>query len=155
MEMVNATNLSITNGIVSLVGIALFAFGVYLWRKFSVVSAWLTTDGKIIRSVLIPADPQSDAADEVDIEYEYTVQGTRHTSPEVFPTEVGFPEEMLKKYPVGARVTVYYNPKNPSDAVLERGTNFNAYFFMGFGILWTSLSVAYGFGFNPFRVFFQ
>ena len=29
-------------------------------------------------------------------------------------------QERLAKYPIGAQVTVYYNPANPTDAALER-----------------------------------
>jgi hypothetical protein len=35
----------------------------------------------------------------------------------------GFMKKTLDKYPVGARVQVYYNPKNPADCALERRAN--------------------------------
>ncbi len=33
-------------------------------------------------------------------------------------------EKFLSRYPVGSMVTVHYNPKNPSDAILETGFDF-------------------------------
>jgi hypothetical protein len=52
-----------------------------------------------------------------------------------------YPRSYASKYPVGKDVTVYYNPKDPSEAVLEPGfvDTFKAfdvfsYIFFGVGI---------------------
>jgi hypothetical protein len=55
-----------------------------------------------------------------DVEYEFSlgdrvIRGTRIGIGEVTDTE-----EALNRYPVGATVPVYYDPKNPQEAVLER-----------------------------------
>jgi hypothetical protein len=55
-----------------------------------------------------------------DVEYEFSlgdrvIRGTRIGIGEVTDTE-----EALNRYPVGATVPVYYDPKNPQQAVLER-----------------------------------
>ena len=55
-----------------------------------------------------------------DIEYEFrlgdrVVRGTRIGIGEIADTEA-----VLNHYPVGATVPVYYNPKDPADALLER-----------------------------------
>jgi hypothetical protein len=59
-----------------------------------------------------------------DIEYEFrrgdrVVRGTRIAVGEIADTEA-----VLNHYPVGATVPVYYNPKNPADALLERDPPF-------------------------------
>jgi len=59
-----------------------------------------------------------------DIEYEFrlgdrVVRGTRIGIGEIADTEA-----VLNHYPVGATVPVYYNPKDPADALLERDPPF-------------------------------
>ncbi len=65
----------------------------------------------------------------VDVEYEYTVRGVKYSSRKLgpafmikFASKAGA-QEYLKKhgYQPGAEVKVYYNPKDPSDAVLQPG----------------------------------
>jgi hypothetical protein len=58
------------------------------------------------------------------IRYEYNFEGDRHEN-SMFKSMViasssrSPSERVVRRYPVGANVTVYVNPKNPSDGVLE------------------------------------
>ena len=60
--------------------------------------------------------------------YEYEVDGTKYISNRVRvqdasgPTMGGslYAKPLLKRYPEGATVTVYYNPQNPRESALER-----------------------------------
>jgi hypothetical protein len=55
--------------------------------------------------------------------YAYQVEGQSYQSQRIyFGGEVGGSAMtgVIKKYPVGAQVPVYYNPQNPAEAVLER-----------------------------------
>ena len=60
--------------------------------------------------------------------YEYEVNGTKYISNRVRvqdasgPTMGGalYANPLLKRYPKGATVTVYYNPQNPRESALER-----------------------------------
>ena len=60
--------------------------------------------------------------------YEYEVDGTKYISNRVRvqdasgPTMGGplYANPLLKRYPKGAAVTVYYNPENPRESALER-----------------------------------
>jgi hypothetical protein len=55
--------------------------------------------------------------------YTYQVEGRQYQSQRIyFGGAIGGSAMMgvVKKYPVGAEVPVYYNPQNPADAVLER-----------------------------------
>lgn len=59
-----------------------------------------------------------------NIVYQYEVAGQTHSSSRV---AIGADRgnsgvaETIARYPAGRRVSVYYNPDNPADAVLERG----------------------------------
>ena len=56
------------------------------------------------------------------VQYSYQVGGRSYQGsriapgPEVGGTGAG---KIIERYPVNSQVTVYYNPQNPSDAVLE------------------------------------
>lgn len=60
--------------------------------------------------------------------YEYEVGGVRYTSFTVKADErqgpsrggIVYSRNLVSRYPVGAAVTVYYNPRHPPDATLER-----------------------------------
>jgi hypothetical protein len=60
------------------------------------------------------------------VSYDYTALGQRYTGNKI---SFGFTkahnthrsaEAELTRYPVGSQVTVFYNPANPAEAVLER-----------------------------------
>jgi hypothetical protein len=58
------------------------------------------------------------------VEYRYRVQGAEYLSRRVqfgdkWLDDEDFVRELAAKYPAGAEVTVHYNPKNPSSAVLD------------------------------------
>ena len=91
-------------------------------------AAWPSAQGRITRSTMGSALRQFEGEEgrvinAPEIAYEFTTHGRKWTG-----TRIGIGEDSggansevtLKRYPVGAAVTVYYNPKDPSDCVLER-----------------------------------
>lgn len=61
-----------------------------------------------------------------NIEYEYLREGRRILSNQLQTLEVSLPwptsaQQMIEKYPVGSEITVYVDPKDPSNAVIEPG----------------------------------
>lgn len=61
-----------------------------------------------------------------DITYQYTVNGQQYINNRFAqrPTLINresIIQRVLEKYPVGQKVTVYYNPANPQDAYLQKG----------------------------------
>jgi hypothetical protein len=60
-----------------------------------------------------------------DIRYRYEVAGQSYQSRFEFPSGTHplpeFSRSYVEKYPVGASVTVYYNPQQPADSTLEPG----------------------------------
>jgi len=52
-------------------------------------------------------------------------------------------KEVLKKYPAGKKVEVYYNPQNPEISMLEPGLNWSVFLMCGFGLV--TLSITYPF----------
>ncbi len=59
-------------------------------------------------------------------------------------------KEIVKKYPVGKEVEVYYNPQNPKRSLLEPGLNWSVFLMSGLGVI--TLSITYPFLKNMFRL---
>lgn len=58
------------------------------------------------------------------VHYTYQVMGQLHQGRKIMPgpeTGGSWAHKVVQRYPAGAQVMVYYDPNNPSDAVLERG----------------------------------
>lgn len=61
---------------------------------------------------------------QADVVYEYTVSGVKHTASRIDYTYHAYPAPddlapVLARFPEGATIRVYYNPDEPSDAVIE------------------------------------
>jgi Protein of unknown function (DUF3592) len=103
--------------------------GVILWRGTRVrhAAAWPSTRGRIVRSTLRAQHHRQQAAvtkvsNVADVEYEYTLGDRvfRGTRIGIGDSASGRLEQTLNHYSVGATVPVYYDPKNPENALLER-----------------------------------
>jgi hypothetical protein len=89
-------------------------------------SAWPQAGGRILKSGVETRRSETDDGTTVSqvpaIEYEFSVGGIKYVG-----TRIGLSEttsgaelaERLQRYPVGATVMVYYDPKNPKNCVLE------------------------------------
>ncbi|MFN3386480.1 MAG: DUF3592 domain-containing protein [Candidatus Thermochlorobacter sp.] len=102
---------------VLLMGAALIIFGIVSQYQQRQAQTWAETTGNITHSNFV----DDSEGGRLTIEYEYSVAGRRFQSAQLAPTFMLYnAREMANKYPVGAAVTVYYNPDNPEEAVLER-----------------------------------
>lgn len=131
-------------GFVCVVAAVLSLITFVKWREVQAMSHWLPTPGKIIssrveaRKVKVSGvGPESEKVTEVRnfpaITFEYKVgtkkfRGSRYSVKENLGNfEV---EETLTQFPTGAEVTVFYNPADPSKAVIERTLPDGAFKFM-------------------------
>nr|WP_276315227.1 DUF3592 domain-containing protein [Mesorhizobium jarvisii] len=114
------------------------------WREVQALSRWLPTPGKVISSRVEAREVRSSGAgsDSTDttemrnfpaITFEYKVGGKKFQSSRYSVKEnLGNFEvrETLAQFPRGAEVTVFYNPADPSKAVIERTMPDGAFKFM-------------------------
>jgi uncharacterized protein DUF3592 len=111
-------------------GVIIFAV-VYKYVEVSRAARWPSTPGRVVVSGSERRDVNTGGPNSEDTEtrnfamivYEYTVAGHKYRCDRVSIGEnMGNFEvaETIAKYPVGKAVTVYYNPSNRSQAVLER-----------------------------------
>jgi hypothetical protein len=94
------------------------AHGIFHWlRQARALSRWPTVPGKITSSW--------ESLDTGKIQYSYSVNGRPYIGKRIVMNHAGkstfdrTPQEITETYPPGATVTVYYDPKRPSAAVLE------------------------------------
>jgi hypothetical protein len=98
-------------------------------RRARATLAWPATAGRIVESRVeqkhLPGD-RPNVRFAPRITYEYTVDGRSYRSERLAFREVFWslaPQAATVKvarYPAGAEVTVYYDPRHPDEAVLER-----------------------------------
>jgi hypothetical protein len=136
---------------------------VYKSLQVRAAREWLPTPGKVVvsasqvREVSFLDDSREnhhrfEPRNFADIVYEYDVNGEKLTNNRVsIGEDRGDFEvaETLARYPLGTPVTVYYNPRHPRDAVLERDTPKGWWGCLGLGMA-AALAVIFGalFGFN-------
>lgn len=115
------------NYYVIILGLFIIAgFGAILWGWFIIAKArktlrWPMVEGAIEQSALT-----SEADDLLPhILFSYTVAAYTYQRTLEFPNGTNPSPELAssyaKKYPVGAKVSVYYNPDQPDQATLEPG----------------------------------
>jgi hypothetical protein len=101
-------------------------------REVREAATWKEAPGRIVRSEATSVEREGKALKAAAIDYEFTlalkpVRGSRVSIGEILP---GSPrvDEVLKRYPAGASVPVFYDPANPGRSVIERELppNFNA-----------------------------
>ena len=120
-------NLLLTTGIIVFVLFilnAIFLAIIYFMRKkMAEVSQWPSAMGVVQMSTIDRRSSDDGYTDYPVVQYSYQVNGQAYQSSKLAPgPEVGGSgaRGVIAKYPAGAQVMVFYNPKNPSDAVIER-----------------------------------
>jgi hypothetical protein len=106
------------------IGVVLLVAGFLMARTPAKSDHWPTTTGQILASMIQYRRKSGGGHSPYPLVlYAYQVEGQPYQSQRIyFGTPVGGSAMtgVVKKYPVGAQVPVYYDPQNPADAVLER-----------------------------------
>ncbi|WP_306224765.1 DUF3592 domain-containing protein [Bosea beijingensis] len=105
--------------------VALIVNGVLKVRQ---AKGWAQAQGRITRSRMASRSPPAGSTigkteNVPDVSYSFSVRGRNYQGNRVSLGNISgpFADEALKRYPVGATVTVYYDPADPDSNVLERG----------------------------------
>ncbi|MFI5091197.1 MAG: DUF3592 domain-containing protein [Terriglobales bacterium] len=80
----------------------------------------------------------------------YTVRGKHYESEVWFGGQEHFwvdQESVAARYAMGEAVRVYYDPDNPSEAVLRPGPSRDSWWLLGFGVLLVLLAPVLGYAF--------
>ena len=130
-----------------LAGIAVVFLGSRSIWNGKASQGWPTTQGVILSSkVDYQESPKMGKTYEAVISYKFTVDGQVHTSSRVaYDSNLSDPavaEGLVKKYPQGAEVAVYYAPNNPEVSVLEPGISRGVLMIPVFGFVCFSMGMA-------------
>lgn len=107
--------------IAAVFGAILYAAG----QKNKQAANWPTVPGTVVSSqVQTVRGTESGVSYEPHVVYTYTVDGQTYTGDKLNfsawrSTGKAEPQKKVDAYPVGAEVSVHYNPKKPREAVLE------------------------------------
>lgn len=140
-----------------LLGAALLAVAVISRRKAEASRGWPTTPGRILSTSLdshtnYDTDNTPSTTFKPVVNYQYKVMGIEYTGGKIAHGATSFnrsqAEQILNRYNATPNPTVYYNPQNPSEAVLETEAAGSKVFlivgaaFMALGIIgWCATSI--------------
>lgn len=104
------------------IGVVVVGFWYWLRLRIKRTMTWEQTSGSVIESRLEQSGVGEDTEVNAHLVYSYTVNGIplRSSSVNVIGFRTAF--GIVRKYPVGKAVDVYFDPANPGSAVLERGS---------------------------------
>ena len=109
---------------------------------------WPSSDGMIYQAaVSYTASHPSDKSQKFfqsQFEYRYRIDGKAHSGTSIYLTDSPYLSEqdaqmLIKKYPTGRPVKVYYDASDPSKAVLQTGTPPTLWLLLGTSLLFTVL----------------
>ncbi|MEZ6165491.1 MAG: DUF3592 domain-containing protein [Phycisphaerales bacterium] len=98
--------------------------GYQFWRAYDARTRFLAAEGEVTASWVESSSTSDGMTYEARVEYEFVLNGTtyygdRHSYFSISTSSRGHAEEVVKRYPVGRRVQVHYDPGEPEDSVLE------------------------------------
>lgn len=123
-------------------GVLLIVAGrsIFLGRKSQ---SWPTTPGTVLYTGMETYQSRDEDGSlsttyGATIQYSYEVGGTtfqsnRRTFTEVKTSSRRRVAQILERYPQGSAVSVYYDPNDPSNCVLETGVGWSGYLFLALG----------------------
>ena len=150
--------------IVFIIGGILLIWGGFNYLKAKGSTDWPKTYGTIVSSSLKVRQVRNRGVRgsrmTANIEYQYRAEGENHTGTRVtygsgWPFKNFFQSTQAKqavsKYKKGHRVPVYYDPANPSRAVLVPGVTLETYLLPGLAVLTLIVGIGSYFGLSPRR----
>lgn len=110
--------------LIGAIGVVLLVAAFLMARTPGKSTHWPTAAGQILASTINYRRRSGGGHSPYPlVMYVYQVEGRQYQSQRIYFGGVVGGSAMtgvIKKYPVGAQVPVYYNPQDPADAVLER-----------------------------------
>ena len=129
------------NGLILIAALLVFGlvfggFGLYRYNMGRDSASWPSEKGKITYSHARPHQKKSGNVYMPSVRYNYTVKGkhyvgSRISASDEYQKTFGGAQDILRPYPVGQTVSVYYDPSDPATSLIEKGITANVYVMMG------------------------
>ena len=135
-----------TKGNAAILIIALLVFGLVFGgfglRRYNIgkeSGSWPTVKGKVTYSHVDSRRVKNNQEYMASVKYSYSVDGksytgSRVTASDVYQKTLGRANDIIKMYPVGGEVSVYYDPADSGTCLLETGIKKNVYLMLGGGL---------------------
>jgi hypothetical protein len=136
-------------------GLLFGAFGAWEWYRGAKTEDWAAAtatiaEAKVVESRRTDSDGRRSTTYSVKLVYEYTVDGEAYEGSRIRYGALAHNDRSdakaeKSKYEKGKKVEVFYDPEEPSSAVLERGTGSAGLIFacVGLAVLVFSLGMAF------------
>lgn len=115
--------------LISLLGLVVIVSAIRSRKQATASQTWSGVPGKVIESRLEKRTSTDGEGSETIsytavVRYTYSVMGQEYIGDRIAfgvkPSNRKAADELVSRYPAATPVTVYYNPENPKQAVLER-----------------------------------
>jgi len=118
--------------ILLVLGVVIFRGGLRILHRAQASVNWPTVQGEIIRSEVRGDRRNDDSLPWADIQFRYVVHGQSYQSnqerfKEGTNMNIQTVRALVNRHPVGQPATVYYNPDNPQEALLDPGVRGSSY----------------------------
>lgn len=123
MSNVSMLTVGILGCVFVILNVIFLAIIFFTQRKMNAVQGWSSAMGTVLASYLERRHSNDGSTNYPVVQYSYQVGGQTYQGAKIAPgMEVGGTGagRVVEKYPEGAQVMVFYDPNNPSDAVLEK-----------------------------------
>ena len=109
-------------------GVGLIIFGLFTMRETSRSRGWVSVDGRVITSSVTEYRGKGGTTYRPFVMYSYAIGPVRFMSNRIAFHAVSSSDRraaamLAAGYPVGRTVRVFYDPQEPDQAVLDRGSN--------------------------------
>jgi hypothetical protein len=128
------------------IGAGLSFWGWNILNNAKASISWPTAQGEIIKSQVTHRSNSDGDSYSPEVTYTYPVNSRSYKSYTIKFGENSYDskrraEEIAASYQVGNNVTVYYDPKNPGNSVLEPGVSSGSYIVLGIGLLFLTIGL--------------
>lgn len=137
-----------------ILNVIFLAIIIFTQRRMNAVQSWASAMGTVSASYLERrSSGDSGTVNYPVVQYSYQVGGQMYQGAKIAPgMEVGGTGagKVVNRYPEGAQVMVFYDPNNPSDAVLEKKAPAQWLMWLllvVFDVMLCGMAIAFGFAF--------
>ncbi len=124
VRRLNRILIAVGTGVLIVGSVVLAIFFIRPLLHWNSAQSWPSADAKILSSEIEVSKAKESTSYEAKFTYTFDVDGQEYSGNQygffVFSGSEKASEELVSRYPVGAETKIFYNPGQPSDAVMDR-----------------------------------
>ena len=129
-----------------LVTVFAMSFSYNTTRLAKAVQNWPSVDGVVIKSEVVELHSDDNTTYKPKLTYQYQVGNKTYTNDRLEIVNIGYSfksdaETLIKAHPVDSKVTVYYDPEEPGESLLDKSYNNTGRFFLYFTLVMDAIAL--------------